>query len=168
MEPQITIEANTLVKSVFPDPNNILYSCVKLNYLSSVRLQSYIDSNTPGGLLPVIKSHHMTIRFGRHDVSELPIGMPVKMTVSGFAQNKDLQTVKVVPFQEDIGTTSKIRTIFSYPEIPHVTVSHTRQGRPKDSTDLLKNGYLPLNGPTLIGTVGYYLRGRNSNHFYTK
>ena len=106
-------------------------------------------------------AHHMTIRYGKQDVSSLPLGQKVKLKVIGYAYDKDgLQTVHVKVLDNKVQSEN---------EYPHVTVSHGANKKPVESNALMvvRDGGLQLDGPTLNGTVGYYLRGKNANHFYT-
>jgi hypothetical protein len=139
------------------EPKKVLYSCVKLDHNSCVRLLRASDKFNP--LHSVEKAHHMTIRFGKQDVAALPLGQTVKLKVVGYAYNEGVQAVHV---QVEDATLDIANTF------PHVTVSHSSQGKPKDSNPLLESteGGLKVDGPVLFGTVGYYLRS-NAAHFVT-
>ncbi len=140
------------------EPKKVLYSCVKLDHDSATRLLRVADKMDE--LHCYEKAHHMTIKFGKQDVSCLPLGQEVKLKVVGYAYNKGVQAVHVQVDHPNLEVSNAF---------PHVTVSHSTHGKPKDSNPLLEEtqGGLKLDGPVLTGTVGYYLKGKNTTHFYT-
>jgi len=139
------------------EPKKVLYSCVKLDAESKARLLRMADNMD--ALHSKEVAHHMTLRFGKQDVSSLPLGQKVKLKVVGYAyDDSGLQAVHVE-------VDEKLEVANEY---PHVTVSHSANRKAKESNALLEDteGGLKVDGPVLTGTVGYYLRS-NATHFCT-
>ena len=104
-----------------------------------------------GGLLPKRIAHHMTIQFvpAVDEVAALPVGEPVTLDVVGYANSGEVQAVVVRP-----------RGVASTNRIPHVTVATDGVTSSAKSNDLLAEGWVHANGPTLTGRVGFFAGGR--------
>lgn len=91
-------------------------------------------------------AHHLTIRFKPtpHEVLALPLGSKVSLQVVGYAQDDKAQAVVV-----------KATGVHTTNDIPHITVA-TDGTSPIYSNELLHQGWEPIKGPRLTGTVGFF------------
>lgn len=135
---------------------SVLYSCVKLYAHQHYKLRNWASKLDQ--LHSEIKSHHMTLKFGRdQDVRALPLGEEVKLTIVGYARNEKIQCVQVEFDNPELNVQNKF---------PHITVSHTLETKPKESNQLLletEGGAPVTSGVTLTGIVGYYRSGNDDN-----
>jgi len=133
-----------------------LYSCVKLTEQSHNELLEFAKNQDE--LYDRVLAHHMTIHFEKGlDLSDVPLGDTVQLQVTGYAKDTLVQCVKVNPIHDYLSVTN---------QHPHVTVSVSPEGKPKNSNDLLNKRYTEVqHGPVLEGVVGYYT---TRNEFKTK
>lgn len=94
------------------------------------------------------KADHMTIaRNVTPDLLDL-VGQPLRMKVVGYADNDRIQAVVVEPE----------RGLVREGRLPHITLSHASGAEAKESNDLLREGWEPVDGPVLSGIIDVHPR----------
>jgi hypothetical protein len=100
------------------------------------------------GLSPLrekVLAHHLTWAFKptSEDLASLPVGQPVTLSVTGYADRDGVQAVVV--------TGAETRNA-----IAHVTVAVDVGVSPVHSNTVLATGYTPVVGPALAGQWGWF------------
>ena len=105
--------------------------------------------------------HHMTIQYAPKNVdyTTLPLSVHVVLKVVGYAKDDFVQAVVVKPIryikEERSGGVlwsycpSGNPAMKIYNDIPHITVSVSKEGKPVQSNALLAKGYKEVDGPEL-------------------
>jgi hypothetical protein len=123
-----------------------VYSAVFLDAGAMHTLRSWFEQETGLSALPVEPSNpHLTVAIkpSPEEVTAMPLGYEVHLTVTGWAADESGQALTVRGFPSD-------------KQHPHVTLALAPGVTPNYSDRLLAQGITPAHGPTVVGTIGYY------------